>query len=494
MKPYKGYCIVIILFTLLASPWLDKGLISIDAHGILNSAETAINEGIYNPSRPPGHPSYELFTLYPIGIVYKLFTDEPLSPFLYNVIQFLSSLACCVLLYRILIELKKSVTVASLGSLILMLLPSFYRNSIDGDEFNQALLGFLIAILLLLRCITHEERSIEKALIISSLCLAISTGFRQESIVTFLIFPLFFWIHPRYKVIDYLKWTPWQFICGFFVWLPVLIQNGFQLPAPMPIPENDALRNFSYKILVGSYKILFKGFTPAILLLLFFGALKYIKPILKTYRKTTLDTFILTTTGLIGIAYILLFYSYPYKADFLHPVFPLIIICFVHYTARYWTYALAAVSAISFFVSIEIAHGRKIGAPYISYGHGIHIIMGKAYFQKDNLLSNFQNLPNGKNVFIANLRNWDLEYLQKNNHINMQRSTEYLYTWEFESSSKMITERTLLEREALLMKMVDNGYNIYIEKELFHTFFYRYETNKILENTEIKNGVVYHLL
>tara|TARA_B100001093_G_scaffold519855_1_gene610946 strand:- start:5752 stop:7236 length:1485 start_codon:yes stop_codon:yes gene_type:complete len=494
MSNIKIYSLLVVFFSLLTIPWLDKGLISLDARGILFSAENAINDGLYKPSRPPGHPSYELYVLYPIGSIYKWFTNAPLNSLLYNTIQYLFSLSCCLWFYRILLEIKKSKLLAILGSFALMLSPSFYKNSIDGDEFNQALIGFLIAFFFLVKCLKNEQHSIRKSILISSISLALATGFRQEFIITFLIFPIFFTIHPKYRFNDYFKWVPFQLVCGILVWLPVLFQNGFQVPTPMPIPDNDALRSFNYKILVGSYKILFKGFTPAVLLFFLIAIWKYKKTIINSFKKTQLDTFILSTTILIGLTFLFLFYSYPYKADFLHPVFPLLIICFMCYTNKYWAKSLVILSAFSFIVSIEIAHGRKIGMPYISHGHGVSVIMEKTYYKKENLLTLINKVPNGKNVFIADLRSWELQYLANNNLVPLARSENNPNTWRVNSQLLLIKDSSLVEKKKQLKDIVDQGYRIYIEKELFHTFFYRYETSKILQESETYNGIEYKLL
>jgi hypothetical protein len=147
--------------------------------------------------------------------------------------------------------------------------------------------------------------------------------------------------------------------------------------------------------------------------------------------------------------------------------------------------------------SFEIAHGRKIGNPYPSYGHGIKAIFGKTYFQKEPLLQNLQKIPEGKNVYIANMRNTDLDYLFKTKLLDVEiEPVEInLQTWKLNNDSTLlIADKSILEKENSLQDFVNKGYNLYIENQLFHTFFYRYDLKKSLSSEEVYDGIKFHLI
>ena len=486
---------VCIFYCFLTFPWLNKGLSSLDANGVIHSANTLISNGHYVPSRPPGHPSYEFYLLYPVGKIVGSFFNSKLliTSTIYNTFQFLFGIGVLLSFYQLLRLLGLNKINSSWGVLSFCLSPIFLINSFDGDEVNQALLCFLLSFACFIQALNKFNQPFKKWILIASALLAIATGFRQEFIFTFILFPIFFYLHPNCTFWHFLKYVPVQLIFGFIIWCPVLFYNNFSLPLPMPILENDPLSDLKNKLLAGTYRLVFQGFTlPISILFTMVGFVLYKK--FKDFAELDIcQKFTLLVTGVIIPMYLVLYYTYPFKVIFVIITLPLVIIsCFYLIKSRILTIFLLVFGFISIFYNIEVTKNREVVLPYIDASIYSKAVANKSFFKSrkldENLIYDFPN----EAIVIFDLWPWDLNFMVNENIIE-NSSDKFLYSYKDDSKALFIANRQILDESDLLLKHQMDGKLIFIKKELFSSYFYRYSPGNVTSNIMNIGELQFHL-
>ncbi len=487
---------MLFFYSILTVPWLDKGVSSLDAHGVIQSANNLLNDGIYTPSRPPGHPSYEFYLLYPLGSfigAIRGFSPE-ITTLVYNFVQYISGIGVLICFYSICIVLGLTRINSTLASLILCCSPIFLLNSFDGDEVNQALLCFLISFLSLLRALnTSKKTALRKYVICASLFLAIATGFRQEFIFAYLICPIFFLFHSQTKIWEYLKYVPIQFVFGVLVWLPVLLYNEFGLPMPMPMPENDPLNNFKNKIVVGSYKLLFQAYTLPIAILFFVLTILLIKKTKQFKNISNKECYLLYSFIIILPLYVFLFYTYPYKVAFVIITVPVLILgCFCLIKNKILNNILVIFSIFSLCLNVDATRERKIVFLYLNSSLYSQAVQNKSFSKADRSMQILDRNFAENSILIMDLWSWDLQYMTKHKMLSKSKINQ-LYSPNT-NNNVYFANRQILDDSKQLKQLQMRGYSFYISRKLFISRYYKYTPNQVTSSRMQESGILFNIL
>ena len=488
---------VSVFFLMLGGYGIPKGLSSLDAHGVINSANRLLDGDSYIPSRPPGHPSYEFYLLYlPVKSI-NLFADLRIGWFYYNFLQMLGGLLLLASAWRLLSYFSNSIKLVGFCTTFFVCTPGFIKNSMGGDEFLWAILFFNLAVLPLFRCLVQKKKLSMRDLLLSSLCFAISTGFRQELVFTFILYPLYIKFNKEESSGLIFKFILIKLIFGLIIWLPVLIGNNFSLP--VPLPTEDSVSDLGIRFLVGSYKIIFLHFTLPVSIALAFGLVALVIQKNKLKQESH-ESFLLISVLCLGTIYVSLFYYYPYKQDILLFLTPLILASLLALKMNNLIKSIFILSFISLLVNVDIFNKRTLVAPHLKQGIYQQVLTEKPYFKSRKISLMRKCLQEGhKSFVITPCWEWDFEYLQNESSLRSKivygpRNLPYKHYYFIDNPNQVFVTRRALEQSDLIKEKSLQGYSIYSDKDLFRTFHYRYVWDIVLGDTDLKNDITYNLL
>lgn len=254
MSRHAAFILAFVIFAVVLAGQIDHGLASSDGHGIVKTVQTLLNTGKIDVSRPPGHPTTEVYLFGAVGwFLLNAFQIE-FSDRAYLVCQALAALATLVIFYELLLRIGVNRPRAVLATICLACSAQFLFNALDGEEFNFGLLFLLVSVRLLIPAPASVFR-----FSLSIFCFALATGCRPELVFGAIIFPIYCLFDPK---------LGWKWVVGsicllvvsiLIVWLPNLLV-GIRVPY-------TAGMNLRESILGGVYRIIFQAFTPAVSIL-----------------------------------------------------------------------------------------------------------------------------------------------------------------------------------------------------------------------------------
>jgi hypothetical protein len=252
---------IILIYSAYTVPFLSSGLISDDAHGVINCVNKLVNHGTYAPSRPPGHPSSEIYLFLPLSLILKTAFNKPFDWFVYNCVQYIGGIFTLVIFFILMKQLTTDRIRLAFATLTLALSTGYFRNSIDGEEFIFAMGCLLAAIYLTIKpsaIVAKGNYSIWVPIL-----LALGTGFRPELIFSIgCFYAVLFFLRPHKN--GFIKNIFLQLIFILLVWLPVLWgHSGLQPPFPLE-------QNFLSRLESTTYKLLFSAFSLPVFIVLCF--------------------------------------------------------------------------------------------------------------------------------------------------------------------------------------------------------------------------------
>lgn len=265
-----------------------------DAWSNVINAQLISETGIYEVSRLPGHPLYELLLsyLYPIAHNYWFF----------NGLSALASGLVIYFFYASLVKLK--IEAAFWLSITLSLIPVFFIAGTYTIDYNFALCFIMLSFYLLL----------SKQWVFAGIVLGVATGFRISS-VGFLLPWLIWMIVEKQGVVNMLK---------LFLSALMLSALTFKLPfdtyglqfLDFHKPPFPSLPNVLYKLSFGIFGV------P--LFLLFVGLLlMHLKHFARVIKKQKALFFILLSAIIMQL---LVFARLPFKSEFFIPALPFILL------------------------------------------------------------------------------------------------------------------------------------------------------------------------
>jgi hypothetical protein len=102
---HAAFILAFVIFAVVLAGQIDHGLASGDGHGIVKTVQTLLNTGKIDVSRPPGHPTTEVYLFGAVGwFLLNAFQIE-FSDRAYLVCQALAALATLVIFYELLLRI-----------------------------------------------------------------------------------------------------------------------------------------------------------------------------------------------------------------------------------------------------------------------------------------------------------------------------------------------------------------------------------------------------
>ena len=473
---------ILLLYCILTLPHLNKGLSALDAHGTIAAIERILDGQGYYPSRPPGHPATEVFLYLPVAYLLEI-NGIDFNWLVYNILQWLGGLSCLIAFYCLLRKVNPSIKLICIGMLSFICCHLFIINSIDGAEFNWGLSCLFLALLYIIKSFRSKPSKTKSYVIFSAIFVAFSTGFRQEFVFFFVIYPILFHIHPQLQFKEIIKCGLITFLVGMIIWLPVFIYNSFTIPMPMPMPETG-LRELRNRILGGGYKLIFLGLTLPVTIVI----IGWIFRIFETHRKFLQSDkeiiFLYASVSVVSVLFTSLYFVYPYKPDFILLIIPLLILLGVSINWKNELYWLAAGTMASLAFHIDIFKDRVLVFPHTETSLYWKGILEKPHHKADRLQKEI-GLVKGKSkkvLLITELWSSDYAYLIDSQQVGLRKHTQppfppsnfNIYLMPDNNSSILLASRRAIEELETLSKYADDDYEICINKRFLRSFFFKY--------------------
>ncbi|MFL6594342.1 MAG: hypothetical protein ACJ8HQ_02760 [Chthoniobacterales bacterium] len=388
-------CVALLLgYVAILISQVNHGVATLDAHGIIGAVQRWIAGHEFPISRPPGHPTTELYLFPTVAWVLHLF-GYTFGDRAYLLAQTCGAIAALVVFYDLLRALDVSPGRAGVAVAALALSAQFFANAVDGEEFDLAVFFVLLAV----RLLVAAQPVNNTRLFLSALSFALATGCRPEIIFAGIIYPIYL-ICIRAETRRVL-WVVFAVPATLIlVWLPMII-HGMHPPLGAGVTVRDA-------ILAGGYKLLFQAFgLPVFLLLLFVLARA-----LWNWRAESTGAFpqkfarLLACT--IPLLFFALFFRYPTK-----PAHVLFALPFLLIAAAESPVILLAIAVLTFaddFVRIDIFRDRHLTSPYLASGGALAAVHQKPFYRLAYLRELRAQCEDRPCVVVGDVWRWDIEY------------------------------------------------------------------------------------
>lgn len=328
MEKLKDHLMMALLFLMaLASHlpflWAGHGREE-DAWGMALIAKSIWETKVYEVSRLPGHPLYELLLagLWPVDHSY----------FFFNLLSAVATALAVMLFYKI--ARFMGLRWPFLLALAFWFVPVFFVAGHYTIDYNFALCLILGSFLALLR----------RRFWLAAILLGLATGFRISSLSFLLPFTLIFW--PRFRGIKNMAlfWLLSVAVAGL-CFLPPFLTYGLSF-LDFHKPPFISWANILYKMSLGIWGV------PLLVALLLFTAqrlLSHKRILIERSQEIPLYR-IWIGVGLILLLQFLVFLRLPFKAEFFIPIVPFLLLLCGIYFSRLQLRVLAGAAFLSTFL------------------------------------------------------------------------------------------------------------------------------------------------
>jgi hypothetical protein len=443
----------------------NHGLASGDGHGIVRTTQTLLTSGKLDVSRPPGHPTTELYLFGATGWILRNGFGIEFNDQFYLVCQAVGALLALIIFYELLLRLGFNRVLSVLATICLAFSALFFFNALDGEEFLFGILFLLLSVRLLIA--SAGAPNVFK-LGMSIFCFALATGCRPELVFAVIICPIYCLLNSK---------LGWQYavativlagLAVLIVWLPIVFV-GIREPY-------TAGMNFRESILGGIYRIVFQAFTAPVFVLLCWVLLNALRDL---RRQIQSRNFIFVISCVLPLVFGAVFFLHPSKAAHLLVVLPFLLLLAVGRS-------LALLLALTFFtllgslVTIDIFKDRQLTRPFLAEGSYFQAVHQKPFYKLNYLQKLFEQCENRPAVIIGNVWPWDFEYHidrgtlafhEKDLHGKIKRDIPAFFST---GEHCIFLPPDSAYENALLADWRRKGYAMKMDAKLYRTLFARY--------------------
>jgi hypothetical protein len=480
---HAAFILAFVIFAVVLAGQIDHGLASGDGHGIVKTVQTLLNTGKIDVSRPPGHPTTEVYLFGAVGwFLLNAFQIE-FSDRAYLVCQALAALATLVIFYELLLRIGVNRPRAVLATICLACSAQFLFNALDGEEFNFGLLFLLVSVRLLIPAPASVFR-----FSLSIFCFALATGCRPELVFGAIIFPIYCLFDPK---------LGWKWVVGsicllvvsiLIVWLPNLLV-GIRAPY-------TAGMNLRESILGGVYRIIFQAFTPAVSILFGWTLIAAVPSLRKEIEA---KNFVFVTSFAVSLIFLGVFFLHPSKAAHVLAAVPFLLILAIRRSSAL-ILAIGFFSLLSCFVNIDIFKDRQLTRPFATRGVYFQATEQKPYYKVDYLRKLSTQCESRPSVIIGNAWPWDFGYQIEHNNFAAREQDLHgeikrdLPTFFAGGEHCVFMSPEAAYETALLKEWQQKGYAMKMDATLYRTLFARYDVHSALSaGTADVSGVPFAL-
>jgi len=463
LSRHAAFVVFLLIYAAVLALQIDHGLASGDGHGAVQSIQTLLDNGKIEVSRPPGHPTTELYLFGGFGwVLLKIFGIE-FGDTSYLIGQALAALITLAVFYELLLRIQTGRVRALLGTICLACSAQFLFNALDGEEFNFGLLFLLISVRLLIPAATLPR------LMTSIFAFALATGSRPELVFATIVFPLYCFLDSKLGWKYALASVAFVAITIAIVWLPILL-TGIRAPY-------TAGMGFRESILGGIYRILFQAFTPVVFLLL---ATTLVTSLRHFRKELSAKNFVFTVSCVVPVVFSVVFFIHPSKAAHLLAVVPFLLVLAASRSFPLLL-ALSFFSVLSCFLGVDVFKDRKFAAPHFVAGSYSQAIRQKPYYKLDYIRKLSAQCEDRPAAIIGDAWPWDFAYqVERNTFVAREQDLHGEIKHDLPAFFARGDHCIFLSPEAafestLLKDLRQKGYTLKVDAKVYRTLFARYD-------------------
>jgi hypothetical protein len=451
--------------------WLGirAGLQSMDSYGIILSVNDHLRTGAYGVSRPPGHPLTEDWLLPALAL---LFGRGELTPALYGCFQLAGGLCCLAAFWLLLREAPLSPARRLLALACLAFSPYFLIESSDGEEFLWATAFLLLSVLLLTRLAKGTRAHPLLGWVLAVTSAVAASGCRIEFGAVTL--GVVFWalLASDRRRIEKLGLAGLTLILLTLLWGPLVIRTGAQQPYAITYEP-------SVRFGIAIYKILFQavGVIPSLCAALFLW------PAWKLLRVTAplRDKLLPCLTVWVPLIFFVSFFLYPTKPAMVLPGVAFLILLGA-FVARSWLWAGFVVGCLTTqLIQIDCFKNRAWAGLVIKPSVAEQNYRGRPAFNGPWVDAASHAAILGKHLVIANVWPWDFTWQLAHGTWSGRAIPESRYQGliiAYQVGPGIVASRTLADPSGRLQRYISEGYDIWIDRDLYRELFQRYDLAK----------------
>ncbi len=471
MKRHWVFAVFVVLYAALLLAHLDRGLASLDGHGIVRVTRHFVDHHQLEVSRPPGHPTTEIYLFPAAGWFLKLLSHS-FDGRVYLVFQAFAALGTLILFYELVCRLGAARWRAMLVTVCLAFSAQYFSNAIDGEEFIFGLFFILLAVRFLI--VPPEMPVPFHRLLLSISCFAFATGCRPELIFAAAIFPIYCLAHPKLSWKDAFITALIAAVAVLIVWLPILIIG---LRAPY-----NAGMSFRESILAGGYKLIFQCFTVPVFGLFCWLLLTGIPQIRKRLRAPFPENFAFAMAVAIPLVFFVLFFRYATKPAFTLAAVPFLLLLAVD-RSKTLLVTLTIATLFGSVVSIDIFRDRHLVHPFLIPGSYFQAVSAKPFYKVNYLRTLSRQCAGEPSIVIADAWPWDFEYHMARGNFAArekllttpgEKDLPAFYLPENHNCIFLPREGALQTRR--LKEWQSDGRTLKLDAAVYQAFFARYDT------------------
>lgn len=477
--------VLLAAYVALIGAQINHGIGSLDGNGIVQTAQSLVDDHRVEVSRPPGHPTTEFYIFGAVGWALRALLHQPFDAKVYLFMQGLVALLSLIVFYELLLFLRTKAWLAGVATACLGLSPQYFANAIDGEEFLFALLFILLSIRLLLG--SGANRASLLRLCISGVCFAVATGCRPEIVFAGAVFPIYLFLTDA-------NWKRFAVVAATIllamaaVWTPVLI-SGFRKPYEAGMSLHQAL-------LVGGYKLCFQSFGPIVFVLLVAALARGVAKIKREAQRPLPWSFVSICAVVLPLIFFAVFFRYATKPAYVLVALPFLLILALDWSQRA-VIAICLCTVIEGIVTVDIFHDRRLTSPFLADGAFAHAIRQKPFYKREYFIRLAAECGNQPTIIVADAWKTDFEYQIQAGTIPMRKETlagpngHNLVGFSPDTTACLLVPRETAYNTEVLRALHVSGYTLKIERALYRRLFDRYS---LQDADQQSNGVPFAFL
>jgi hypothetical protein len=482
---HRAFIAFLIVYGALLAFQFNHGVASGDAHGIIRAVQTLIDTGKVQVSRPPGHPTTEIYLFGFVAWILRNLVSADFTYVTYAVCQAVGALATLVVFYELLLRLGADRTRALLATICGAFSAQFFLNAVDGEEF---VFGVFFVILSVRFLVAAGESPRFSKLLLSIFSFALATGCRPELVFAAIIFPIYCLFNPKLGWSYAVSTVAVAAVAVTIVWLPIVFV-GIRQPY-------TAGMNFRESILGGLYRIVFQAFTLPVFVLLLWVLLS---GLIHLRGQIESRNFIFTVSCALPLIFFATLFLHASKAAHLLVALPFLLILAAARSILFLL-ALTFLTLLGSVVTIDIFKDRQLVRPFMTDGTYFQAVYQKPYYRLSYLRAVTDQCGAGPSLIIANAWPWDFEYHIERGNLplqekNLQGQIKQDVRAFFSSGEHCIyLPPDAAYENALLKEWQRNGYAMKMDAKLYRILFARYDVRSRLSSArEEVSGVPFSL-
>jgi hypothetical protein len=408
--------------------------------------------------------------------------SQILSPFAYGLYQLAGGIFCLGVFWLLLCEFQISQTRRLLAAACLAFSPQFLITSSDGEEFIWGMACVFAAVLIISRLSAGAIRRPLMGWCASIAFAAAASGYRIEYGAVALLA-----VFTTLLVSDQSR--PRKFGLGGFalllllvVWAPVLLHQGMTPPYPNPLSLKTRLG-------VGIYKIVFHamGVVPLMIALLFVFQSRNTFQILPSFRNNILNYWLHGLT----VIFFGIYFIYPTKIEIVLPAVGFLILLGAARAGR-WTWACFVLACLSLQLThLDCFYNRLWTGLRFQPGLWTQTLANKPSFLRPEADAAARVASGGRHVFISKIRTWELAWQRTHTAwpgVPDPKNKNPDFIESYSIGPGIVATPSILENKELLTEYVREGYDLWIDKDLYREMYMRYDLSAPTPKTAVIAG------